>query len=337
MPHYFLGADVGSTKTHVAIADETGRVLGLGEGGAGNPDTVGYEGLRRALDVAARSAVQQAGIPIDQIAGAGFGVSGLDYASQTASTLQAIDVLGLRAPITAVNDALIGLVAGAIDGWGVAVVSGTGCNCWGWDRDRRQGQVTGGGWQMGEYAGSSELAARAVQLVAYEWTRRGPATQLTPALLRYTSATDIVDLLCGLTTGRMDVDAAAAPLIFEVAAQGDAVAIDLIRWAGRELGELAKAVIRQLDFTALDFDVVLLGSMFNGGPLLIDPLRESIAELAPGARLVRLQTLPVVGAVLLGMEQAHWLVTPEIRSRLRAELQQTAVKRDAAANPDFCI
>ncbi len=325
MTHYFLGADVGSTKTHVAIADPTGRVLGLGESGPGNPDNVGYEGLRHTLGIATRSAVQQAGITIDQIAGAGFGVSGLDYPVQKAPTLQAIETIGLCAPIEAVNDALIGLVAGAAEGWGIAVVSGTGCNCWGWDRDRRQGQVTGSGWQMGEYAGSYELAYRAVQLVAYEWTRRGPATQLTPALMKYLGASDVVEMLHGLATDRLHIDAAAAPLIFEVAAQGDAVAIELIRWAGRELGELAKAVIRQLNFEALEFDVVLLGSMFNGGKTLIGPMRDSIAELAPCARLVRLQTLPVVGAVLLGMEQAHWPITPEIR----AELQRTAVKRDA--------
>jgi N-acetylglucosamine kinase-like BadF-type ATPase len=325
MTHYFLGADVGSTKTHVAIADENGRVVSLAEGGSGNPDNVGYEGLRRTLEIATRSALQQADLTIDQITGAGCGVSGLDYPSQKAPTVQAIKSIGLCAPIEAVNDALIGVVAGATDGWGIGVVSGTGCNCWGWDRDRRQGQVTGGGWQLGEYAGSIELAYRAVQLVAYEWTRRGPATQLTSLLMHYLGATDVVDMLHGLTSDRLHIDAAIAPLIFEVAAQGDAVAIDLIRWAGRELGELAKAVIRQLDFATLEFDVVLLGSMFNGGAVLIDPMRESIAELAPRAKLVRLQTLPVVGAVLLGMEQAQWPITPEIR----AELQRTAMKRKA--------
>jgi N-acetylglucosamine kinase-like BadF-type ATPase len=327
MTYYFLGADVGSTKTHVAIADETGRVLSLAEGDAGNPDTVGYEGLRRTLEIVTRSALQDADITIDQIAGAGYGVSGLDYPAQKTPTMEAIRSLGLYAPIEAVNDALIGVVAGATDGWGIGVVSGTGCNCWGWDRQRRQGQVTGSGWQMGEYAGSSELAARAVQLVAYEWTRRGPATQLTPLLLRYLGESDVVEMLHGLTSDRLHIDAAIAPLIFEVAAQGDAVAIDLIRWAGRELGELAKAVIRQLDFATLEFDVVLLGSMFNGGPLLIEPMRESIAELAPRAKLVRLQTLPVAGAVFLGMEQAHWRITSEIRARLQAELERTAVKR----------
>ncbi len=322
MIHYFLGADVGSTKTHVLIADETGRALGLGVSGPGNHEAVGYEGLSCALEAATQSAVERAGITLDQIAGAGFGVAGFDFPSEKTDTLRAISTLGLQAPIEAVNDTLIGLVAGATEGWGVAVVSGTGCNCWGWDRDRRrQAQVTGGGWTMGEHAGSSELAIRAVQMVAYEWTQRGPATQLTPALIRYTGAKDVVELLHGLAEDRLHVGARAAPLIFEVAAQGDAVAQDVIRWAGRELGELVKAVIRQLNFESLEFDVVLLGSMFNGGASLIDPMCESIAELAPRARLVRLTTLPVVGAVLLGMEQARWPITPEIR----AQLQQTAV------------
>lgn len=331
MTYYFLGADVGSSKTHVLIADETGRAVGLGESGPGNHETVGYDGLRYALEAATRSAVQMAGVTIDQIVGAGFGVSGLDFPSEKAATLEAIGVLGLRAPIEAVNDTLIGLVAAARDGWGVAVVSGTGCNCFGWDRDRqRQGQVTGGGWLMGEYAGATELVQRAIQMLAYEWTQRGPVTQLTPAFIRYAGVGDIVELLHGIAEDRLCLNASAAPLIFEVAAQGDAVAVDLIRWAGRELGELAKAVIRQLHFEALDFDVVLVGGMFNGGPLLIEPMRESIAELAPRARLVRLQTLPVVGAVLLGMERARWPITPEIRVELQrtvVKLQRTAVKR----------
>jgi hypothetical protein len=63
-------------------------------------------------------------------------------------------------------------------------------------------------------------------------------------------------------------------------------------------------VIRQLEFEGLDFDVVLIGGMFDGGPLLIEPMRQTILALAPGARLVRLTVPPVIGAVLLGMEQA---------------------------------
>ena len=73
----------------------------------------------------------------DAIGGAGFGISGYDWPSERQPTLQAIATLGLSCPVDAVNDALIGLLAGSAQGWGIAVVSGTGCNCRGWDRERR--------------------------------------------------------------------------------------------------------------------------------------------------------------------------------------------------------
>jgi N-acetylglucosamine kinase-like BadF-type ATPase len=207
--------------------------------------------------------------------------------------------------VGAVNDALIGLLAGSAEGWGVAVVSGTGCNCWGWDRTRQHvGQVTGSGLSMGEGAGGSEVVAKAVQAVAHAWTRRGPATRLTEALLKHTGARSAEDLLEGLCTARIWLDASAAPLVFEASAAGDEVARGLVRWAGQELGELANAVIRQLEFEGLRFDVVLVGSMYDAGPALIEPMQDTIQALAPGARLAKLTCPPVVGAVLLGMEQA---------------------------------
>ena len=49
---YFLGVDIGATKTHALIADATGRVVGFGQAGPGNHETVGYEGLIAALDLA---------------------------------------------------------------------------------------------------------------------------------------------------------------------------------------------------------------------------------------------------------------------------------------------
>jgi N-acetylglucosamine kinase-like BadF-type ATPase len=302
---YFLGADIGSTKTHALIADEMGSVVGFGQGGPGNHEVVGYGGLAAALETAVSQAMAAAGLAKEQVAGAGFGVAGYDWPSEREPTLRAIRSLGLRAPVEAVNDTILGLPAGAAEGWGVAVVSGTGCNCRGWDRSRqREGKVTGHGVLMGEAAGASELVFKTLQAIAHEWTRRGPPTQLTPAFLEHSGSHGIAEMLENLTTGKIKVDAAAAPLVFQVAEAGDPVAMDLVRWAGCELGELACAVIRQLEFEELAPDVVLVGSMFDGGSTLIEPMRETIHALAPGARLVRLTVPPVIGAVLLGMEQA---------------------------------
>ena len=303
MRRHFLGIDVGATKSHALIADDGGRALCLGVGGPGNPDDVGYDGLAQVLGAVTDEALAATGIARDEIAGAGFGVSGYDWPSQRDPILQAIGTLGLIAPVALVNDTVIGLVAGAADGWGVAVVAGTSCNCWGWDRQRRVGRMTGYSW-LGEAAGANELVLKAIQGVALEWTRRGPPTRLSQVFVELTDAQDVAGFLEGVSVGHIQLGPDAAPVVFQVAAEGDPVARGLILWAGRELGSMANGVIRQLGFEASAFDVVLVGSFFNGGPLLAETMREVIHAVAPGARLVRLHVPPVVGAVLLGMEQA---------------------------------
>jgi N-acetylglucosamine kinase-like BadF-type ATPase len=318
--HYFLGVDVGSTKTHALISDEDGQALGFGKAGAGNHEVVDYPGLEAALQASTRAALEMASIPKEQIAGAGFGVSGYDWPSERQPTLEVIASLGLSCPLDAVNDTVLGLLAGASQGWGIAVVSGTGNNCWGWDAQRRTGRVTGMCGGFGEFCGSGELVWKAFHNVVHAWTRRGPPTHLTQAFIERVGASDATDLLEGVSQGRYQLDAGAAPLVFQVARAGDAVAQEVITWAGQELGMLVISVVRQLGFQKLDFEVVLIGSMFEGGTLLTDPMRQTIHTEAPGARLVRLAAPPVVGGVVLGMQVAG-IDAPARRERL---IQSTA-------------
>jgi N-acetylglucosamine kinase-like BadF-type ATPase len=141
MTKCFLGVDIGGTKSHALIADETGRALGLGVGGAGNYEVVGYRGLAETLNAITDEALIMAGISKDQLAGAGFGIAGYDWPVERERTYQAIQTLGLTAPLEFVNDTIVGLLAGATEGWGVAVVAGTSNNCRGRDRQgaRRPG------------------------------------------------------------------------------------------------------------------------------------------------------------------------------------------------------
>jgi N-acetylglucosamine kinase-like BadF-type ATPase len=316
MTRCFLGVDVGATKTHALIAQEDGQACGFGKAGPGNHEDVGYDGLAAALETATEQALAQAGISIDQIAAAGFGIGGYDWPSEREPTLRAIQTLGLSAPVEAVNDAIIGLLAGASEGWGIAVVAGTGCNCWGWDCEhRRVGKMTGRGWWMGEAAGAGELVDEAIRFVARDWSRRGPSTLLTPAFVELAGAKDAEDLLEGITQERYHIGAEAAQLVFRVAAAGDMAARQLIEWAGKELGGLAIGVIRQVGLESLNFDVVLVGSLHDGYPLLTETMRQTVHSVAPGARFVRLAAPPVVGGVLLGMEKAG-LNGSTVRKRL---------------------
>ena len=320
MTSYFLGFDVGGTKTHALVADETGQATGFGLGGPGNWESVGYEGFTRALQDAFVQVLEMAGISVSQIAGAGLGIGGFDWPSQRQAHLDAIRPLGLNCPLEIVNDATLGILAGSAEGWGISVVSGTGCNARGRSKDhQREGRAVGGNnhWS-GEFAGGFDIVARAMRAISFEWLKRGPATALTQVFLSHTGARDLSDLVEGVYLGGYNFDRELVLLVFQTAREGDPQAMEVVRWAGSELGQMAVGVINQLDLQKETFDVVLIGSLYDGHPLMSKQLGEVVHQVAPGARLVRLTVPPVVGGVLLGMEQAGLNGSP-----MREKLIQT--------------
>ena len=305
MDHY-LGIDVGGSKTHALISNANGVAVGFASAGAGNWEGIGYEGLTRVLLDVTEHALQNAKINIQNICGAGLGIGGFDWNSQRQDHMEAIKPLGLTCPVDIVNDATLGILAGTDEAWGISIVSGTGCNCRGWSKDHKnEGRVVGGaGAWSGEAGGAFDIVERAMRAVTFEWDKRGPETALTPLFIQTMGAVNLDDLIEGLYTGRYNLDLMTAQMVFRVAAAKDPVAVDVIRWAGEQLGEMACGVIRQLILEKESFDVVLIGSLFDGHAILTESLSATIHDLASSARLVRLNVPPVVGGVILGMQTA---------------------------------
>ncbi len=320
----YLGVDVGSSKTRALIADEAGAAVGFGTGGPGNPDDVGYDGLAAVLGTAVSQALAGAQLAREQIAGADFGISGCDWPSQRELILGAICPLGLQAPVEAVNDTILGLLAGAAQGWGVAVVSGTGCTCRGWDRARRrEGRVVGHGAWLGEAAGARDVVFRALQAVAQEWTGRGPATALTAAFVERAGVGSVEALLEGLTTETIQLDMAAVPLVFQVAARGDAVArADPVGRpragrAGEGCHPPARVRAARLRRGA-DRRHVRWRPAARRADDGEDPRSRAPGALgAPGAP-------PIAGAVLLGMEQAGLAASERRETLIRSAREMLA-------------
>jgi N-acetylglucosamine kinase-like BadF-type ATPase len=305
---YFLGIDVGGTKSHALVSDRDGEVVGFSQAGPGNWESVGYDGLTNVLKEISSQALNMADIEVHDLAGVGMGLAGYDWPDQKQAHLSAIAPLGLTCPVQIVNDSILGIIAGSAAGWGISIVSGTGCNCRGWSRDhQREGRVVGGAnhWS-GEAAGGYDILARAMRAVTFEWNQRGPATALSAIFLDYTGAQDLDDLIGGLYVGRFNFDTSLLMRIFEVAHQGDQQAVDVMRWAGQELGGMAVGVVNQLGLQSDEFDVVLIGSIYDGHPAIKESLAATLHAVAPGARLIRLNVPPVVGGVLLGMEAAGY-------------------------------
>ncbi len=300
---YFLGVDVGSSKTHALIVDELGHCIGFGRSGGGNHQGVGYEGLTNVLRESFSRACETSGVNAASISGAGFGVAGCDFPSDREPHLQVIASLGLSCPVEVVNDGMNGLLAGATCGIGVNVTAGSSNNCRGRGRNGKEGRIVGNGIAFGEFGGAYEIAARGLQMVNYAWIKRIPPTALTQIYIKATGAKDEMDLMEGLSNGSYRLTASLAIRVVEAARQEDEAACDVVEWAGEELGWLAVSVARQIDMQDEEIEIIQSGSVFEAGELIMKPMHELVLKHCPKARLIRLDGPPVVGAVILGMEQ----------------------------------
>jgi N-acetylglucosamine kinase-like BadF-type ATPase len=303
---YFLGIDVGSSKTHALIVDETGQSVGFGKAGGGNHQGVGYEGLENVLCESFESALKMSGVEKAYIAGAGFGVAGCDFPSDREPHLQAISKLGLSCPVEVVNDGMNGLLAGATRGIGVNVTAGSSNNCRGRNRNGKVGRIVGNGFVFGEFGGAYEIAARGLQMVNYAWIKRIPPTALTKIYIEALGAQNEMDLVEGLSNSQYHLFPYLAMKIVEAAHAGDEAALDVMRWAGEELGWLAVSVARQIEMENDEVEIIQSGSVFDAGEFITEPMKGLVLQHCPKAKLIRLAGPPVMGAVILGMEQVNF-------------------------------
>ncbi len=303
---FFLGIDVGSSKTHALIVDETGQCLGFGKSGGGNHQGVGYEGTQHVLQESFDRALEMSGMEKAQIAGAGFGVAGYDFPSDREAHLKSIASLGLTCPVEIVNDGVNGLLAGAKRGVGVNVTAGSSNNARGRNKHGKEGRIVGNGWAFGEHGGGIEMVQHGLQKVNHAWIKRIPPTVLTQIYLNATGAKNEIDLMEGLSNEQYHLFPFIAVEIVQAARAGDAAAQDVIHWAGEELGWLAVAVARQIEMENDEVDVIQSGSVFEAGEIITNPMRDVVLKHCPNAKLIRLECPPVVGAVILGMEQVDF-------------------------------
>jgi N-acetylglucosamine kinase-like BadF-type ATPase len=218
--------------------------------------------------------------------------------------LQAISALGLSCPIEVVNDGVNGLLAGATRGIGVNVTSGSSNNCRGRNKNGKEGRIVGNGTTFGEEGGAVEIVQRGLQLVNHAWIKRIPPTKLTGIYLNAVDAKNEIDLMEGLSNGQYHLFPFLALEVISAARDGDTAAQEIMQWAGKELGWLAVSVARQIEMENIEVEVIQSGSVFDAGEILIKPMEELVLKHCPKANLIRLEGPPVVGAVILGMEQA---------------------------------
>jgi N-acetylglucosamine kinase-like BadF-type ATPase len=298
---WVLAVDGGNTKTLAAVADARGVTRGTGW--AGRADIYNAATPDEAIDEiagAARHALAAAGATGGDVAAAAFSLAGADWPEDFALLERGLqERLALPAPPLVVNDAIGALRSGSHDWTGISVVSGTYNAVGARHPDGRVFHL--GFWPDG--AGGRDLAREGLRAVYHAALGMSPPTVLSERALALFGAPDAIGLLYeftrrgGLPEAEQD---RLAPVVLDVADEGDAVARAIVEAMGQVLGEQARACAAQVDLPLEGTRVVLTGGVF-GHPT--ERLAAATMAELPGAVPVRHGPPPVAGALLLALDR----------------------------------
>lgn len=313
-----FGVDGGGTKTAGLAVDENGRVVGWDIGTGSNYHVLGLEGMYASVSKVARATLD--GVSPDA---ACYCLAAADMPHDFIQLRGKLSQSSLIPVFTVHNDVIGIFRAGSRFPYGVGVVCGTGFNAGGISEAGVEFRLPALGGVTGDYAGGDHITVRALGAAFRGWDGRGEPTQLQEAILQHLDAPSYDALAEWYVQGKLTAKMIKhlAPLVFEVSEAGDPIARGIIRDEGVELGTAANAILRRLNLTDTDCDVVIGGSVaFGKGALLMDTVRATVAAQSPRAHVKRLDVPPVVGAVLLAADSVNFAITDEFMTNLRATL-----------------
>ena len=252
-----------------------------------------------AIEGAVAVALAQAGVEAGALDAAAFRLAGADWPEDFALLERELRArLGLRAAPLVVNDALGALRAGS-PGWeGIAIVAGT-YNAVGARHAGRAFHV--GFWPDG--AGGRHLGDEALRAVYRAGLGLGEPTALSERAFALYGVPDTLALLHAFTRrgGLPESDGdRMAPVVLDLAGEGDPVAAAIVAGKGAILGRQARVSAQRVGLPLAGARVVLTGGVFaHPSDRLADA---ALAEL-PGAEPVRHGPPPVAGALLLALDR----------------------------------
>lgn len=304
-----LGIDGGGTSTAAWLADEAGIVLGRGEAGPSNVKAVGLEPGLAALDAAVDAAFADAGLEPSPVEVACLGLAGFDRPADRGHLREWNAArLGARR-LVLINDADLVLAAGTPEGWGIALIAGTGSIAVGLGPDGRRARAGGWGHLFGDEGSAYAVAIEGLRLTACRADGRGPKQPdfLTRPLCRALDVAEPADLVTAVYGRGLDRAALAglAPVVIEAARAGDGPAAAVVSRAARDLVRLVHTVAGSLGFGESSLPpLALAGGFLLGCGMLRDLVHQRLSRWGRDDRVAASEVPePVAGAVLLARRE----------------------------------
>jgi N-acetylglucosamine kinase-like BadF-type ATPase len=308
-----IGIDGGASQTIAVLARaETGEPLGRGEAGPSNIQAVGETTALRELNMAVAGAFRAAKLPRRPVAAAALGLAGVDRKEGLDVIRGWADLVQLAEQITIANDATLLFAAGTPEGWGLAVIAGTGSIAFTLDRHGRDARAGGWGYLLGDEGSAFQIGLQGLRAACRAADGVGQATVLLTTFLEQLGSTDPRDFIPAVYRGSWDKAyiAGLAPLVLKAAAAGDPVAQRIFTTEARELAQTAAGAVRLSGLDPHGLPLALAGGLVLESEAYRQQFLHELKACGVVPGTVGLVDDPVVGAVvlarrLLGGATAH--------------------------------
>ena len=310
-----LGIDGGGTKTTCVLMDETGKIIGRGEAGPSNYQSVGIETAKQSIQLAIKNAVIAAKVEQDlPIKAICLGLAGvgrpqdIKVVEDLVKELQLGDNLPIKLllkPETTLicNDSQIALVGGIGKPIGIAVIAGTGSHIFGQNHQGKTKRVGGWGYILGDEGSGYDIAIQGLKAALKSFDGRLECTTLTEQFkihLHLKNIEDLVEVVYRRGWGVKEI-AALAKIVDREAAAGDRVALNIIESAATELALATKVAISGLFDKTEAYEIVTIGGVWEGTANLRGKFADYISAIAPFATVIWPRHEPACGAGLLAL------------------------------------
>ena len=221
------------------------------------------------------------------------------------------------------HDIRIALAGGLAGRPGIALIVGTGSSCYGRNGAGQTWQTGGWGSLVADEGSGHDLGRQAMVAAVRMADGRIPVTALRDRVFEFLGVKRVSEMLARLYEQGIERNeiAALAPAVVELAEAGDSAALGILAAGAMELAHMVEANHSNLP-TGDPPQVVITGGLGTARTLYQTLIRVAIARSIPGMLIPRAEFEPVVGAVLLAMQEAGVEMTPEVLDNLGAREPQ---------------
>jgi len=322
MTRVVLGMDIGGTKSHAVLADETGRVLGEGVGGSGNINFIPLSLAEESFAEAIGAAQRQAGTGTLETEIAVIGIE-----PQPDPLVPCITRLARPKRILRKAEGECSLVGGLVEKVGLALIAGTGSVGWGRNAQGKT-HVTSCWGPIGDEGSAYWLAQHGINAAFRADDGRGPATEMVQKIIEKIGEPTLRDCTTPLYTSqdfRKEVSQYAR-IVMDLATKDppDAVMRAIVDEGAEQIAHILAACAEVLNLHTGPYKVAATGSLVTRVPYYFDQVQRRLRNRHPGATMVLPRFSPGIGAALIALDLIGRPWTDELIANVEATAEKSS-------------